>query len=235
MIMDFLSLRFIKRRPANGVSAPHQTRARNLTKWSLYTSAKDCLLHAFIYAYVSGDKTSLILSGEPTPEALNDAYLTIHSEYCQLVGGVQVDALIKRATAINTLSSRIERLQTLIGIAQTMVHDEVCHELTAEGYKVDHTAPNDIYMKQVATANSRLKAERMKLEALIAEQPKAAKKTEKPTEMEFTQNLIQISKHVRFQVTKNITVEEYGLYIQDLKKSIEALTPPKNGSRRAVK
>jgi uncharacterized protein YihD (DUF1040 family) len=235
LIKDYLSLRFFRRnRVSGGIAQPQTAGSTPIAAWSIYQSASECPLTVYIKCQVAESWQHLVLSGNPPTAAIEDAGLTIHSEFSQMVGGVQITALINRAKAINILASKIERVQILIDIARQVQYENTCADLADEGYTIDPYAETEVYLKQVEKANSRLKSERLRLDMLMSERPEAKNGKEKVTEADFIQTLAEISKHEGYAVRMNdITVLQYAVHVKRLKDYIIANTPKQtNGSRR---
>lgn len=189
--------------------------------------ADDCPLKVFIKCLVNENYSYLVIDGTPPPEAIEEAGLNIYSEYCSLTGGVQISSLIQRSSSINALSSKVQRVGTLLAVAEQIQYEELCNELTAEGFKLSADVDDNTYQRQIVVANAKLKAECMRLDEMLSEKPKPGNKPEKATEKEFTMVLMEISKYEGYPVRDNITVLEYGLHVQRLRQHIEAMTPKK--------
>jgi hypothetical protein len=205
-------------------------RLPDLSLLNIYQSCDELPLKVFIRCMVSGDYTGLVKSGPTdTPEAwaaIEDAWLSIYSQYCALIGGIQIAAFIQRAKTVNALSSKINRITALVDCARLIVCDELITALAAEGYKVNAarlaSADDEGYLQELDAVMARLRPEKMKLDSLIKELPKADDK-QKSTEQDFTRTLLEVSKYEGYQVkAKDTTVSEYCEYVKRLRDYIES-------------
>lgn len=234
---DFLrSWSIRQRRGSTAIAEPQTPVSPPSEAWSIYLSAEVCPLRAFISAMVEQDVKHLTITGTAPEQDLQEAWLNIYSAFCQLTGGIQISALIRRSTAINALSSRIDRITTLLEAAKCIISEELCAALKEEGFAVDAQADDETYGRQIEAAVSRLKSDVLRLQGMIAENPKAQDGKEEPATREmFAMNLLEISKHEGYPVRDDITVMQYGLHIKRLRTHIESLTKQaktaKNGSR----
>lgn len=208
---------------------------KEVPAWSIYQSCDDLPLTAFVKCLVSGDYSGLVITGTPPLPDIEEAWLTIYSDYCDRIGGIQIASMIEKTRMINALSSKIERVQTLVTCARAIICETLINELVAEpGMKVSRaklTGSSDEYHRELDTILARLKPDIMKLDRLTNDMPKGDSKP--ATTQDFTKTLLEVSKQEGYQVRmKDITVAEYCEYVRRLREHIESLNRAQIKSKR---
>lgn len=190
--------------------------------WSYYESIDELPLTIFIKCATSGDFSGLVKSGVVPFHILNSAWLHLHSEYCNRIGGVHISSLITKSRALNALASKVDRITYLVEAARSYPHEAIAAELRAEGYKADPLLSKAEFEQQLNVIMAKLRPERMKVGRMINEMPKDTE-NKAATERDFTATLIQCSQHEKYRINaKEITTGEYCEYVRRLREYVDA-------------
>jgi hypothetical protein len=194
---------------------------------------------------LEGDLKALIIEGEPDQCSLDDAWLTIYSDYCNLRGGVQILALIQRCKAIAVLSSKIDRVSVLVQAARRVVSDELIAAIGAEGYRLEaarmKSADDADYIKAVDAVAAKLKSDKLRLEQMLADRDKPKKgvpvEDQRKEESEhFTDEIVAVEEMLKIAIDEDrTTVEKYCGYIRRLQKQIAHIEKVNSHGRRTGK
>lgn len=199
--------------------------------WNIYQSCKDLPLSVFIPCYVQGDLSGLVKSGDAPPEALQEAWLNIYSDYCDRIGGIQIVAMIEKTRAINALASKVDRLMRVVDAARKVMSPDLIASLQADGYKIEETEDDVIYWRQLDIIEAKIKPEKLRLDKMLSEMDKPDK-TRKPSEEDFERTLAEISIMAKHEVDDTVTTARYCSYVKRLQAQIEAQNKSiKNGQR----
>lgn len=145
-------------------------------------------LHIFIEIVVTGDTSPV-----------GDAWLNIFSEYCEAIGNGELSESLRLAIQINYLTNRIYIVKSGAHLPEL---------LTEMGFRT--TDP-----KRVLTL---LKSDEVKLIKATADYKKLQSKQTAPTRADFAKDLVTLSKHMGYTISKfKIMVAEYVEMINDLK------------------
>lgn len=207
--------------------------------WNIYQSCKDLPLYLFIPCYVQGDLSGLVKSGECPDNVLQEAWLSIYSDYCERIGGVQIISLIEKTRAINALASKVERLPQVLDGAKklltlNLLSDELIESLQADGFKIDDTTDPSELEQQLNRADAKVKADKLRLDKMLSEMDKP-EKSRKPKAEDFEQTLSEISIMAKHEVDDTITTARYCSYVKRLQTQIEAQIKTQQHGRRAGK
>lgn len=163
-----------------------------------------------------------------------DTWLDVYSEYCTLIGGVQITSMIRNARAMMQLQSKIGRIMAMVNALRLMYMPEVAAELKNAGYVLNFIPGNEFdYAQQLNVIEAQLAPELLRLRQLENELPKEQGK--KPTHEDFELTLMEASKFEGYPISENITVHKYTMYVQRLRNHIEALKKTAKDGRRADK
>ena len=186
--------------------------------WSIYQSCKDLPLSVFIDCLADETRAPLVKEGKPPAAVIAEAWLSIYSEYCGLIGGVQIKAMIGKSREVAVLSSRINRIGLLIRAAANSGHEDILQALREEGFTVSMETLN-ADLNRIAGSLVPL---RMKMDMLSApEKEDGRKKKAAPTEDDFEMTLLEISKHEGRDIGMDITVKKYCLLVKRLQAHME--------------
>ena len=206
--------------------------AKGLQSSNIYQSAKECPLEVMIEVMCNGNYNALAKNGTDNPELLQDAWLTIYSEYCGIAGDSSVKTMIATTAKSLALQARIESIAAMLNHAIICRSEELCAELTKEGYPLDFKAARAEYERQILAGQSKLKSEVMRLEQLQADAPKQ-KGSKKITEEDFYTALFEIGKaQTRNAQVSDYTVYTYAVALKQLQRHLEAMTPKKKNNGR---
>lgn len=210
--------------------------AKGLPSSNIYQSAKECTLESMIQVMCYDNYSALLKPPHSTedPELIHEAWQAIYCEFCDVSGGAEIAALIQGLKSKIPLAAKIERVATLLSIAETMRHEGICDELIAEGYTVDFNAPEEDYMQSLRVIVAHLKADQMRLEQLQADDQKPKKASKKPEEKDFISTLWEVASvmNMPYQDPSTLTVLNYAVLINKLRLRAEGMTPkPKNNGR----
>lgn len=203
-----------------------------LPSWSVYRQCKDLPLEVFITCIVEGDYTGLIRAGAPSEADLQAAWLDIYSEYCDLIGGANITGMLRQTRQIAQLESRINRVYMLVNCLRVMMGEQTIAELKDAGYTVTWTGDAEAWHRQLDNVIARLNPDVMRLKQLREQQPKDSGKKHTPTREDFQMTLLSISELQKYEVSDQITVHKYCMYVRKLKLHIDNINKlsKKNGT-----
>ncbi len=153
---------------------------------------------------VHKDYQVLVIEGEVTVEVLQTAWLLIYSQYCELIEDLAAKDIARDTAIYNALSLRI----SAVTIAVTLLYQYYYNQ----------------ELDRVITLIKPDMIERARLEKSL-KAPGAKHTGPEPTEAHYTELLMDISKVEGVNIQKkDITAEQFALYIKRLKKHYELLT-----------
>lgn len=166
----------------------------------------------------------------PEPDALEDHWTAIYSEYCEAIGGIQLAAMKQRVRSANRISSRLERLHALIDVARYIVADEIISALAAEPeLKLNAaqlaSADEGEYHRQLDAMIGKLRPEQLKLSALAKNEAKSDNKL--PEESDFDDCRFEIGKYAGYGMPDTVLLKDYCTGLRKLQEHIQKLSKPK--------
>lgn len=202
-----------------------ENRERQLKSYSIYSSCYTCPLNVYIRVVCDNDFNALVISGNPTEDAIKEAAGKLFAEFSQLCGD-------SSASRHNTLLREIYMYRAqIVGYsicARLMLMDDLecaVKNLNELGFRCK-MPENE---KEIESLGERLSSKikektiRMKKAQKDFESLKETKQGEKPTRRYFVDQLIEISKWLGFRVTDDITIAEYASYLNKMKEYVETI------------
>lgn len=219
---------FVRPKAATDGTTPTPEPPTAKSSWSISRSLKDVTLATFRRCLVEQDWKYLVIEGEPPHTAIDEAGEALYSDYLQMVGGADLAVMIERSRAISVISSRLQRLITLIAAARRVYSPVLLAELRSDGFKAEaarlEKADDEEYQCVLDKIESRLKGDEIKLERLLkAETPKQAKKTPEEMDNDFEMMIVAVEEMIGPGIDDTkITVYRFCTYLQRLQAKIEA-------------
>lgn len=175
----------------------------------------------------------LIIVGDPPKELLEAAALKICSEFSVLSGGS--DRTMEITRRMHYYYSLILIYSISLNLISMGKHDkDVIDALNKNGLSCSMPKDDQETAKLISRLKSaisekkiRMNSEKKRLDALKTGE------NIKPTREYYTSNLVMLSKHVGFRLTKDITLAEYAAYLKDYKEEIQRLKQLKDGNKHA--
>lgn len=183
---------------------------------SLHTSCKTLSLSRFIPAYCNNDYSGLIITGEPTPEELQEAWNEILFDYGSLIKNEHSDYIFNLAKEIALTHWHITYVEnccrmgdeeTLPGILHFRHDEDLINELKKLGYTLNAVFGTEKYFEQLSLINSLCKRRLFDLDELVSERDRLQKTTEgkKQSEEEFMSTVLMLSKHQGYDLDVETT------------------------------
>ena len=145
----------LTRKAKMSVTASGQLHPQTPDAWNIYQSCDDLPLTVFITCLANNDLSGLIRDGNPPIAFLQDAWVDLYSDYCDRIGGIQIASMIDKTRTINALSSKLQRITTLVDCARIIRHDLITAELLCEpGLKVSKSnmlGTEEQYLRELDT------------------------------------------------------------------------------------
>lgn len=196
-----------------------------MTADTLISPCKSTTLAVFRRCLVAKDYSELPGDTEAERE---EYWLQLYSEHCDLMGGAGFVYMIGQIRDVNTLASRISRLEMLINACKMCV--DLAPELQDEGYTLDPDALPEVYMQQLGAIDARLSPERLRLNRMRADMEQGQQQAKEPTDEDFELTLIELSRFMKYEVNDTITVYKYCMMAKRLNDHIKAQMKGNAGS-----
>ena len=187
---------------------------------SIIRSCDKCPLSVYIDLVCNDNLRALIESGEPAEEELEIARMELVSEFHVLLGNHSAMTGIARRLAL--YRTQVMGLRTAIALLSAGQVDKAASYLRENGVRISRKEFDGKALTELITrTESKMRA----INVRIKEESKrykdmSAKKGSAPTPEMFNDQLVILSKHVGFRLTKDITLAEYAGYMKDYKNSL---------------
>ena len=201
----------------------------------LHCSCKTLILEPFIQAHCNKDYSGLIISGEPTPQQLHEAWNAIVFEYVMLIQTSDNDVLLNMQKELKMLEWHITFVD--INCSHGNIKEDICpgflrlrydpeliNELTVLGYNISAefgTIEYDEQLNLVISLCKRIVFDHEELSAQL-DMMQNIGNGKAQTEESFYQTVAMLSKFQHYRIDKNvITVDEfasvYTNYVNEIK------------------
>ena len=198
--------------------------AESQRSYSLYDTCDKCPLWVYINLVCDKDIRALIKKGNPPTEELEEARDNIASEFAELSANTTMSSIHNCQRQIYFLKSQIYGLAISLHLVSSGEHVEAIDYINKQGLRIkaasfDKESVENIEKKiknAIANRNIRLTQETKRLTEIAGGRQKGAEFTKTL----FNDQLIHLSKHFGFRITKKITLAEYAGYIKDYQKSL---------------
>ncbi len=199
------------------------------TSFTLLQKIKDIPLEVFIDCIVDSNYSGLIVSGNPSKQALSDQFENIYEQYIEAVGGKELLRHIRQVKDIAIHQNRVISAENIIQTFKLYPTFGLYEQLFTYGYPLpkkpyNYANINDVLRIFVA----HYKLDSVRLDRLIYEFEQAKLSKEKGTSGGYTRayfigSLVDMSEAFKFKLSaKELTTEEYCLYILRYKEYCEA-------------
>lgn len=178
---------------------------------SLHRSCKTLSLSAFIAAYCNDDLSGLIISGNPSPSQLKEAWEDIYINYCCRIKYSQSDTLLELGKQIGALDCHVLYVQNAVFYLNYRYDEEVMNELRLLGYDINYEIDDiEERNRQLNRIISLLKTTIFDLQSLKDQYDSLSKmsSSKKQTEEDFLSIIFSVSKYQGYAINKKKTVLE---------------------------
>lgn len=164
--------------------------------WKLFRSINTLKLRGFLDCYCDKNLQSLVIEGEPTPEALNECWEEILEQYNDAIGGVELTAKTDDVRELLIMDSEISIAWTLIKVIEAGNCED---EFVAELYKLGYDLPaltDDNILRVIAVLKSKLKRTQIDFDALakkVKPEESKAKAEVKISRIDFYRQFVAFS------------------------------------------
>lgn len=221
--------RFFARRMAatNGQQLEPQ-QAPASASWTISQSLKAVSLATFRRCLLEEDWRHLVTAGNPPQDAIDAAGFALYSDYAQKVGGNRMAVLVERSRSIQAIASRYDRMQLIIGASRQVRDPRLIDEFRAEGFRSEakrmEAADDAEYGRILDRIESLMKADLLKLERMVKDQPKKAKElSPEDVDQDFEDTIISIGEVLQIRVIETEdSVYRYCGYVNRLRQKIES-------------
>lgn len=188
----------------------------------------------FLDAYIDGNLKSLIISGNPTEQEINEAWAGIYEEYVDLMGDKNQKFYLEVSKETMILKAKIALIESSIFLLSKIYIKQVADRVVKIlGGKFNFDFFNkEAYEKDIQGLKIRSKSlsieyklKQSQLETLEAEQ-----KGEKPTRDLFIVIFINLRGYYKYHVPNTISVLEFCKMLKELIHHTEKIN--QHGSRR---
>ena len=198
----------------------------------MYQSIHKLPLHKFIDCIVDNNLHSLVISGKPAEQQLQDTWNGILSEYSEAIGNHEYKLYIGLYKEITILKLTYDQINNAVSLLQVTYSEYLCKQLN-KLLKTDfrlNWKDQASYQEQLLKCIRRSKAIKIQLDLKIMQFEAIQKKHESKGEPRgreyFVSVLISLSDHAKYPIHDTITVGEYcerlkrfNAYLETLKSS----------------
>lgn len=211
------------------IKPPPPPQPREKKKAVYQTDIDKIRLTVFVDCLVSGDYTTLVVSGDPEPAELIAVWNQIHSDYIERVGGMNLRAILSREKELRQIVSRYDRIAMLIFIARHLTYtDDIALALQHEGFKFDSDADEATRERQLRMIEARQKTELLRMSKLLEAKGSAEKSQHQYTWKEFNSLLSHMSHGEGFLLRAgDLTVGEFCAYLANHRDRMMEAAKPK--------
>lgn len=204
---------------------------------NLYIKCSQTPLDVFIDCLVNKNLNRLIKFGKANTRQLNEAWESLFSDYCEILGSPQYTRMVSLTKEIGMLQSKMLCITLCLKVLTVRYSYKCVQQLHKFGYnyKFSLTDPQG-YWKDIETVQKKSKSSELALDRALNEYKALFTKSEggAPTLAVFENNLIELSKYMGFRLNqKEITVSEYVAIIKRREREIESLKREKVTNKKA--
>lgn len=223
--------RYIKRKVITNSSKPSEptNSAMGPSSRSLYTSIAELPLYVFVDCHVHNKLSKLIIEGEYSKEELQAAWANILMEYSEAVGGNESRLYLNLFNETISLDCEYRCVKLLVSILKQNYHKEFADELNEllqtsfvfdpenrEGY----IELLDGCLMRSQEIKMNLEIKQVQFEAMESKNKNPGKK---PNQKYYSNILITLSDHAKYQLTDRIMLYEFCERIRRVNEYFEAM------------
>jgi len=184
-------------------------------KW--YQHITELPLSKFIDVTVDDNLYALVITGQPSMEQLQLAWVQINQEYADVMGDNEHRMYISVYRDIKVLETTLKLIHWLVEQMREVYYVEFANRLNAllnTRFKFDHTRPEQ-YFNELTRCINRSKGYKIDLDLKLAQfevmqkNRKEQGEGKKPSREYYQAILITLSDHVKYPVGDSITVFEF--------------------------
>jgi hypothetical protein len=181
-----------------------------------YDNILDLPLQKFIECQCKDNLYALVISGDPTKEQLQMAWIDIQQQYCDAIGNNEMRLYLSLQKEIAIASLDYSCICNIVNVLRRVYYRDLADELIKlikMKFRLDPTRPEE-YFDDLQRILNRSKSLVIKMDlkklALEAIQKKLQDKGQKPTREYYERILITISNHAQYSLNReSITVFEF--------------------------
>lgn len=222
------------RKQANGSTATPSTPieiATQSSKW--YLSITDLPLNKYIECVVDGNLSALIISGYPTQEQLEAAWLDIAEQYADAMGDAEHRMYIKLYKELVYLNIEYKQILSLIEVLTIVVYkpfEQKLNELLFTNFSFTANREKELDTCFRLSKSTLLKID-MKKAQLDGLKEKGDDTDKTPTREYFQSILITLSDYSKYPVQETITTYQFCERVKRFTQFVEKQKAEKNGRR----
>jgi hypothetical protein len=190
----------------------------------LCQSLDDILMSDFIKCAIDKDYSSLIKSGQPTDEQINEAWISLISQFQVIMKSKDAKKHVTLVSKIESLNTKILTVTMLVAALQAGYDAEVVAELKEWGFYAEYSPETiakdlEIVIRKLGNFKTQLAIAQANYDDQNKEAPEA------PTKEGYMSILIKINKHMQqhYRFDK-ITAMEFASMFSDMVKHNELLS-----------
>jgi hypothetical protein len=209
--------------------------ALSSAKW--YQHITEVPLSRFVDCLVDDNYAALVITGYPTPEELQEAWLQIQSEYAEAIGNHDYRMYVNLMKDMILLSTTLEQINCLVGLLEAKYRSEflqLLNKLLNTSITLDPADPVK-YKAALKGAIMRSKAIKINLDLKGMQmkdiQSKMSEPGKKPERGYFHSILVTLSDHAKYHISDSIPVFEFCDRIKRFNQYCEQVKKQNNGRR----
>lgn len=205
--------------------------------FALHRSCDTLPLEAFIRALCEGDKSGLVISGDPTVEEIDEAWWVIYAHYVDLSQTNDIKYSLMLQNEVVMLDARLKRIDLIVKSLRIQYDLDLIEILRKDyNYRFAFQENNPVGFNRDLEAviarsqrwDIQLQMKRGELKAY-----NDAQEGEKPEKVYFTTILIRLSDHAGYRLRiEDMTVAEFAIRKQDYLQYVEQMKKNRHGRKR---
>ena len=203
-------------------------RASSKSSYVLYDTCDKCPLRVYIDVICNDNLSALIVSGNAPESALLECRSDLVSEFNELSGNGNSSAMVSMIKNIQLYRAQILGFSIAAELLAFGRTDAAFDFLNNNGVSVGGLPETEQeWMKIGRKIESKIRLLRIKIRDESRRQRELADRNNgiRPTIKDFNDQMVALSKHVGFRLTKDISLAEYAGYLKDYKNELN------NGSK----
>lgn len=194
------------------------------SSYTLYDTCDKCPLSVYIDLVCNDNLRALVLTGNPPEDVIQEAKMGLLSEFHELSGDARSASVTNSLRLIYGYKAQILGLVLSAQLLPGPDKEQIAGHLRQNGIRIKSIPEDEAGLRSlVQRIESRIKnlQTRLKEEVKRYNAMQSRSAGQAPTPDLFNDQLVLLSKHVGFHLSKTITLAEYAGYLKDYKTSIK--------------
>jgi len=196
------------------------------------SSIEDIILNDWIDINVTGDKSKIVVSGTPTDQELDEAWMILQSQFMTISDKQGAEVYMNEISDVELIKMRINDIKFLLSGLQISYDERIIQQL--RNWEIYEPLTKDSYLKDITKIENRLKSDEMRV--LIAKnnkkEPITGKEGVPQTRENYLKILLQIGEMRKMHYTpRQINTLEYAIMYGELREYHNLLKKQSHGNK----